>query len=196
VYHGPLENAKEGFVNDWFQIIGDDFAQLLSKYPLPLNEAFSIGKNDFFRKYAIKISNEIKTDAVGRKELVTAYITEMIIKVYRIYKSVNLQSESIEAIVKIRNKIALNPERDWRLKSMAESSGYSVSRFCELYKDTYNISPVNDVIYERIEMAKRLLISGQASVASVSEACGFSTVNYFSKCFKKIVGCTPNQYCK
>lgn len=196
VYHGPTDEADEGFVNDWFQIVGEDFEELLSKYPLPLNVAFGVGKNDFFRKYAVKIAKEIKTKTYGYNNLISCYITEMIVKLYRTYNDVNLQSDYIDSIVNIHNEILLKPELNWTLEKMSKASGYSVSRFCELYKATYNISPINDVINERIEMAKRLLISGQASVLSISEACGFSTVNYFSKCFKKAAGCAPSEYRK
>lgn len=94
----------------------------------------------------------------------------------------------------MHNEITLNPEKNWSLDEMAKLSGYSVSRFSELYKGYFGLSPINSVIYERIEMAKRLLLSGQASVLSVSEACGFSTVNYFSKCFKNLTGCSPTAY--
>lgn len=194
VYHGPEDNAEKGFVNDWFQIIGEDFKELLEKFPLPLNIAFSVSKKDFLRKYAVKITRELSYDFEGKEQLITCYITEMIIDIYRNLKNQRKETEKISNIINVHNEIALNPARNWTLKEMTSLSGYSVSRFCELYKKTYGISPVNAVIYERIEMAKKLLISGQASVLVVSEACGFSTVNYFSKCFKNLTGYTPSSY--
>lgn len=194
VYHGPRDDAEEGFINDWFQIVGDDFDELLKKFPLPLNTAFSIGKKDFLRKYAIKLSNEVNGNVTGRKELINCHITEMIIDIYRNYTKANNEDNKIDSIKAVHNEITLNPEKNWSLDEMAKLSGYSVSRFSELYKEYFGLSPINSVIYERIEMAKRLLLSGQASVLSVSEACGFSTVNYFSKCFKNITGCSPTAY--
>lgn len=194
VYHGPREEAEEGFVNDWLQIAGEDFKELLEAYPLPLNVAFSVGKKDFLRKYAVKISREASCDFEGKNQLITCYITEMIIDIYRNYHRPKEQNNKATSIINIHNEIVLNPSKNWTLKEMTDLSGYSTSRFCELYKKTYGISPVNAVISERVEMAKRLLDSGQASVQLVSESCGFSTVNYFSKWFKNITGYTPTAY--
>lgn len=60
----------------------------------------------------------------------------------------------------------------------------------------YGTSPINDVITVQIELAKRLLCSGQTTVSAVANACGFSTVNYFSNCFKKVTGQSPAEYAK
>ncbi len=194
VYHGPREDAEEGFVNDWLQITGEDFEELLNKFPLPMNTAFSIGKRDFLRKYAVKISREATGNFVGKDILISNYITEMIIDIYRNVNAPEYTAAKINSIINLHNEIMLNPTKNWTLTEITEKSNYSVSRLCELYKKTYGMSPINHVMYERIEMAKRLLSSGQASVRLVSESCGFSTVNYFSKCFKNFTGITPSSY--
>lgn len=194
VYHGPRTESDEGFVNDWLRIEGDEITELLKKYPLPLNKAFSVTDDLFVRKYFNSLFSEFNSEMLGSSDMIESIITQMIVATYRAYKGQLFRDEDFHEILAVRHAIIKNPEQKWTLKKMSEISGYSVSRFCELYKKIYNISPINDVIEHRISFAKALLLSGQASVSCVATRCGFNTVNYFSKHFKASTGYTPSEY--
>lgn len=194
VYHGPRADSDEGFVNDWFHIEGDDFAALLKKYPLPQNVAFNVGEGYFFRKYANRMLSEYNSEKIGADDIINCLITQMVIDTHRAYIKENSSDEPYADIAAVRRAIIKNPEKNWTLKELTAMCGYSTSRFSELYRKLYDTSPVNDVINQRIVLAKRLLISGQASVSYVAEACGFNTINYFSKYFKKTTGYSPSEY--
>lgn len=196
VYHGPCPESGEGFVNDWMHVAGDDIGQLLEKYPLPLNEAFHIDDWVILRKYFNNLMSEYNSKITGSSDMIESIITQMIIVMHRAYKKQNIATEDYYQISAVRREIIKNPEMKWTLKEMSAMSGYSVSRFSELYKKRYNISPVNDVVNHRIALAKKLLLSKQASVSYVAEICGFNTVNYFSKLFKASTGYTPGKYIK
>lgn len=196
VYHGPRADSNEGFVNDWFQIEGYDFAELLKKYPLPQNMAFSVGEGYFFRKYANRILSEYNSEKIGADDIIDSVITQMIIETHRAFTKENSFDEPYADIAAVRRKIIKNPAKNWTLNEMTEMCGYSVSRFSELYCKLYGTSPINDVINQRIALSKRLLVSGQASVSYVAETSGFKTINYFSKYFKKVTGYSPSEYIK
>ena len=194
VYHGPEPNSEYGFINDWFHIDGDDFTNLLKKYELPLNTAFNVGDNSFFRKYMNRLTKEFSSKKLGADDFIDAIITQLIISLHRAYTKVNFYDEAFEKIATVKRAIIINPQENWTLEKMSNISGYSISRFSELYSKLYGISPINDVLLQRIELAKRLLVSGQASVSYVSKACGFNTINYFSKYFKQTTGYGPKEY--
>ena len=194
VYHGPREESSEGFVNDWMHISGDDFTKLLKKYPLPLNVAFNVGEGFFIRKFINRLISEYNSEKLGANDMIDSLVTQMIISIHRAYMKINSFDEPYADIAAVRRKIVKNPSKNWTLKEMTEMCGYSVSRFSELYLKLYGTSPINDVINQRILLAKKLLESGQASVAYVAEKCGFNTINYFSKYFKKSTGYSPSKY--
>ena len=46
----------------------------------------------------------------------------------------------------------------------------------------------------RIDRAKLLLKTSDDSILEISEALGFTTRNYFTKCFREVTGMTPIEY--
>ena len=194
VYHGPRKNAEKGFVNDWFHIKGADFGMLLDRFALPLNKAFSIGSNHFLRPYAERAYQELRGNEPGRQEILQCIITEMVIAMHRAYIQAGSAKAPYASVAAVREEMLRTPGYAWQLSEMARRSGYSVSRFSEIYAQQFGVSPMREVLCQRIELAKQLLASGQASVAYVAEASGFQTINYFSKYFRQVTGMTPSQY--
>ena len=47
----------------------------------------------------------------------------------------------------------------------------------------------------RIEEAKRLLLSTNATISEVASAVGYDNISYFSTVFKKICGMSPVEWC-
>lgn len=196
VYHGPRYDSEEGFVNDWMHIDGEEIGLLLEKYPLPLNKAFHIDEWTSLRKYYNALLSEYNEKTAGSLDMIDCIMTQMIITMHRAYKKQSVLTKALDQISFVRQEIIKNPAKKWTLGEMAEMSGYSVSRFSELYRKAYNISPVNDVIEQRISSAKKLLLSGQVSVSQVADMCGFNSINYFSKFFKASTGYAPSEYIK
>ena len=56
-------------------------------------------------------------------------------------------------------------------------------------------SGVTEIINQRkVDYAKLLMIKGLDDMATIAQASGFYDSSYFSKTFKKIMGCSPSQY--
>ena len=50
--------------------------------------------------------------------------------------------------------------------------------------------------YCRLEYAKKLLKNTEDTIAQISEQCGISDFNYFSRLFKRQYGVSPREYRK
>ena len=48
----------------------------------------------------------------------------------------------------------------------------------------------------RISKSREFLADPSLTIAEIAQNTGFSSQSYFTSCFKKIVGCTPNKYRK
>ena len=194
IYHGPTDELTCGFVNDWVFLDGDDFTWLITEYRLPIGVAFSVKGNNSFKNVINKIHKELSFCSVGYKQKCNNVITDFVIDLYRDYISNGKTAD--DRLEYARGEIISNYAKNWTLSEMAKLSGYSVSRFSALYKEKFKTSPVNDLIYERIEKAKKLLLYGNLSVSECSDMVGFSTIYYFSKFFKQKEGVSPSEYLK
>lgn len=82
------------------------------------------------------------------------------------------------------------------LAELAEVAGMNPQYFCRAFKEVTMQSPMDYVIYYRLEQAVRLLSATDMSVMDVALECGFNDCSYFIRVFKKQKNVTPNQYRK
>ncbi|MBQ2404373.1 MAG: helix-turn-helix transcriptional regulator, partial [Lachnospiraceae bacterium] len=82
------------------------------------------------------------------------------------------------------------------LSELAEVAGMNPQYFCRAFKEVTMQSPMDYVIYYRLEQAVRLLSATDLSVMEVAMECGFNDCSYFIRVFKKQKNITPNQYRK
>ena len=195
IYHGPTPEATKGFRNDWLYISGDGIENLLKKYPLPLNKPFRLDGTPYLASAIEKIHKEKAFLLCGYTEKCNLIMTDTIINMYRSYQR-NERLTSSDKLEKARGEIMRNFEKQWTVDEMAALTGYSKSRFAALYKAHYGISPIDDLICHRIEQAKLLMLYGNMRLTEISLAVGFSSLYYFSKCFKKKEQISPTEYKK
>ena len=77
---------------------------------------------------------------------------------------------------------------------VAERLGVTTAHFTRLFSQTVGIPPGRFLKQQKLNYAKKLLVLPEMTVALVAEMLGFSNVNYFSKVFRKLEGCTPSEY--
>ena len=80
------------------------------------------------------------------------------------------------------------------VSEMAESLSLSPSRFHDLYKNYFDVSPAKDLQMARIEHAKLLLLQKNLSVAEVATKAGYQSICHFIRQFKASVGLPPGEY--
>ncbi len=192
VIHGPISD-EESFVNDWLYFNGE-LPDELSK--LPFDTLLTIPGDKIFSKLLSSINEE----AVRSDEYSKRLISDTIYRILTIIKrSTTIENNSEDVSLfshfeEIRIRILKHYNEDWTLQKMASLSDYSVSRFCALYTDFFHKSPIDDLLDERIKIAKQLLSLHVYSIGDVATLCGFSSLHYFSAFFKKKVGCSPSKY--
>jgi AraC-like DNA-binding protein len=143
-----------------------------------------------------KIQTELSLKAVNWESVVSAYILELLSKTFRLsnHNFVESLPDHAQNLRDLRAEIHENYYKPWKIEEMAEKMNLSSSRFASLYKSTFKISPTEDLIQTRIDQAKKMLSSSKVSVKKVSEACGFESVHYFHRAFKKRANSTPKHF--
>lgn len=80
-----------------------------------------------------------------------------------------------------------------RLEDIARAANISRSEAGRCFNTYMGCSPVDALIQYRLQIARRLLHDVTLTFQEISDSCGFHSVNYFSRQFRKIYGCTPSQ---
>ena len=80
------------------------------------------------------------------------------------------------------------------LNDLANVAGMNPRYFCRVFKQITSLTPMDYVIYFRIEQACKLLATTDMSILDVSLECGFNDCSYFTRTFKHRKKMTPKQY--
>ncbi|MDO4274470.1 MAG: PocR ligand-binding domain-containing protein [Eubacteriales bacterium] len=80
------------------------------------------------------------------------------------------------------------------LEDLCRGMGYGKTRLNQLFQKYTGMSVYHYLMSVRIQKACESLCSPETSIYSVAIRCGFSSQNYFSRQFKKYMGCTPGEY--
>ena len=193
VAHGP-RSQRESFVNDWlfFSAGTEDEALLLQ---LPYDIPISVADESVFPQAISEIlSEQIRNDPFS-PQLISNRIYQLLSVLCRTpMPDSNGSNALFLKFQDLRAHILKHSNQSWTLGQMAALSGYSVSRFSELYKQFFGKSPVDDLLDERLKLAKHLLALKTYSMSEVATLCGFSSLHYFSGFFRKRTGYAPTNY--
>jgi len=80
------------------------------------------------------------------------------------------------------------------IKELSSKAYMSESNFYKVFKTEFGISPVEFINHERIRLASTLLQDPKAVVHQVSIECGFNSISYFNRVFKKVHELSPGAY--
>lgn len=193
IAHGPL-SEHTSFVNDWihFTYSEEDAAFLQI---LPTDKLIPMNDGKIFERLLTEITEESLLKDEYSKRIVSDNVYRMLVLLLRADEEKDENPLCLQ-FKEIRTYVMNHISEKWTLESMAKLSGYSVSRFCALYTEFFDTSPLNDLLEARLKTAKRLLALQSYKIGDVAQMCGFTSIHYFSKFFKNHTGKSPNEYYK
>lgn len=108
----------------------------------------------------------------------------------------NLSSDDLHRLSRITRYIMLNYNKKISLEDVSEMEHLSSYYVSHLIKKNLGFNFQNFVNAIRLEYAEKLLVFSNLTLMQISQDCGFSSPNYFNKCFSAWHGKTPAQYRK
>jgi AraC-like DNA-binding protein len=95
---------------------------------------------------------------------------------------------------KAKDIIVVNMAEPPSLKELAEASGLSLKKLKEGFKQVYGDTVFGFLLNYKMEVARKMLESGDCNVNEVGLKVGYSTSSHFIAAFKKKYGTTPKKY--
>lgn len=87
--------------------------------------------------------------------------------------------------------VRANLDRALSISDLAAVAGLSQFHFIRAFKESTGLPPYQYVLRERVELARRLLLESNSTVAEVAVAAGFGDALQLTRTFRKFVGTTP-----
>jgi AraC family transcriptional regulator len=80
------------------------------------------------------------------------------------------------------------------LAHLAAECGLSVAHFARAFKQTTGRTPHRWLVEQRVEHAKRLLVTSALPLAEIAAICGFADQSHFTRVFSQLVGSGPGAW--
>ncbi|MEL7147276.1 MAG: AraC family transcriptional regulator [Bacteroidota bacterium] len=135
-------------------------------------------------------SKDVFTDFMLRELIIRILQTENR-KVY-LEKPKTLQTS--HRLAYIIDYIRKNLDKNITISLLSEKAYMSESNFHRVFKNELNISPVDFINNERIKRATSLLKLPNKKIKEVYMECGFNSLSYFVRVFKRVHKVTPKEY--
>lgn len=183
--------CAESYVNDWVRFDTDE--SYVTTAPIRSGEPFVIQDPAFCHKlFQLMVSEQIMNNIY--KEIYFDNLLRVLFN--KLLESYNYKQISplYKNLYELKKEIYLHPNSEWTVKKMAEKLNISVGYLEEIYKNTFGVTCIDDVINSRINLAKKYLLYENYTIAEIVTLCGYRNVEHFFRQFKKFTGVTPKRF--
>lgn len=184
--------CREFYRNDWLRFSSTE--TYVSRFPVT-GRPFSVSDPEYCHHLFMLLTWESSMTSPDSELIISNLLQSLLLKLRP--DSAKLQPEPhATELTLLRKRIFDAPQLDWNVEQMARELHLSVGHFHLLYKKTFGVTCMDDVIAGRIQMAKDRLIYTSSTILEISEICGYRNVEHFCRQFRKYVGCTPGEFRK
>ncbi|MCR4733877.1 MAG: AraC family transcriptional regulator [Treponema sp.] len=195
--------AKDFYIDDWFYFgITEEDENELKKIGLEFDKPVYIGSAlESLSSIIHQISYEHFSADLYHEKIKQNYTDTFFFLLARIVNSKNQTSSKVLAskndkITYLRTRFYEEPDLFTSVDEMAAFVGLSRSGLQHLYKKTFGLTLMEDVISGRLEKAKSLLARTNMTIAEIAAKCGYKTEFHFMRQFKQKTSFTPSEFRK
>lgn len=96
----------------------------------------------------------------------------------------------------VRRYIDNHFKENLSLDQLAQLAHINKYYLAHIFRREFGVSPINYLISKRIEESRFLLRETDHTLSLIAQILGFSSLSYFSQCFRRVEGISPLEYRK
>ncbi|OON92904.1 MAG: hypothetical protein ATN31_07665 [Candidatus Epulonipiscioides saccharophilum] len=151
------------------------------------------------KKVSQKLFNKLISYHESKNPIDAIYAKAILLRLIHFYFSecefISVNEFSNQTILgQLVKYIDENLEKKITLKDLASYVHLNSNYLCTLFSSTFGQSPIEYITNKKIEKAKLLLRTTNATIEEIASILGFSSPYYFSSVFKKRIGYSPSQF--
>ncbi len=198
VLYRPLQKVYyqtcgDSFINDWIRFESEE--AYITELPLPFGVPFSLNDPEYCSKLFELLVTEHNFNRDYKKSSIDYLLRTLFNKLLESISQEDITPQYYN-LLRLRTSIQNNPGDYWTIAKMADHLQISPGYLQSIYKKTFGVSCMDDVINSRIRIAKEYLIHNTQSIAEIASRCGYQNVEHFCRQFKKITGYPPRKFHK
>jgi AraC-like DNA-binding protein len=188
--------AVNEFYNSYIHFFTE--SEMEPQFGLPLNTIFYPEGMDEINWFIKNIHKEHITKAMHYEKLIDTLLWQILIHLDRnIRKSMQevLENTSLYSeFQSLRLQMLTYCEEDWTIERLCQAVNLEKSQVYAYYHKFFHTTPKAELINARIDKAKYLLMNEALQISQVARMSGFNDIYHFSRCFKKVCGCSPSSF--
>jgi AraC-like DNA-binding protein/mannose-6-phosphate isomerase-like protein (cupin superfamily) len=141
------------------------------------------------------LTRETEQRTPGYRVMAKGLFMQLAVTLSRAY-SAKPSEESLD-LLRIGDAIAhieTNYTEKITLDELARKSHLSQRHFSRVFQECIGRPPIDHLMHVRCQKAADFLKGTDRTITDIAFGCGFSDSNYFTRCFRKVMGQTPKQY--
>jgi len=183
--------CADRFVNNWIRFVTDE--PFVTETSLPCGVPFSLDDPDYCHKLFELLVTEHNFNNNCKDSSIRNLLKTLFNKLLESYFHADFTPQHYN-LLKLRAAIQNSPGDSWTVPRMADFLRISPGYLQAIYKKTFGVSCMDDVINSRIRLAQEYLHYGSLSIAEIAFRCGYRNVEHFSRQFKRMTGYTPRNF--
>lgn len=193
-HHKILYRAcTDQYINNWMRF--DTTESYVTEAVLPFGVPFGLPDPEYCHKlFQLLVTENLLSN--DYRELSLDYLFRILFNKLNESSSYSQKPLQYQNLLALHRAVHNNPSYHWTVSIMADYVHLSPGYLQALYKATFGISCMDDVIGCRIHLAKELLIHGSHTISEISARSGYTNVEHFCRQFRKETGCSPHQFRK
>lgn len=189
------------------EFISSEHSRIFKKYVYPFvtsNISYTLLNNEVeWKREVIVHLMKIFNLCEKNEELYELKVQEEIMHIWQyLYKNLEEMQQTLNSqsllISQGRLKqmiyyIEENYNNKIKLTNIAASANISTSEALRCFRENVDISPIKYLIQYRLHRAKKMLKETNKNISQIALECGFESVSYFNRMFRKEFNCTPKE---